>query len=69
MYGVREKACATRSARHGTTPEVVLCGLFWTLCPRRVSAKGNLCLFICPATGAVHLEMAFSINTTDFLNE
>ena len=34
-----------------------------------VSAKGYLRLFICHATRAVYLETAFSLNTTDFLNE
>ena len=34
---------------------------------RRVSAKRYLCLLTCPVTRAVHLEMAFSLGTADFL--
>ena len=42
-------------------------GPFVTKITRRVSAKRYLCLFTCPATRAVHLEMAFSLSTADFL--
>ena len=41
---------------------------FTTKITRRVSAKRYLRLFTCSATGAVHLEMACSLSTTDFLN-
>ena len=44
-------------------------GPFVTKITRRVSAKRYLCLFTCPATRAVHLEMAFSLSTADFLKE
>lgn len=44
-------------------------GPFITKITQRVSAKRYLCLFTCSATRAVHLEMAFSLSTTDFLNE
>ena len=43
-------------------------GPFTTKITRRVSAKRYLCLFTCSATRAVHLEMACSLSTTDFLN-
>ena len=43
-------------------------GPFTTKITRRVSAKRYLCLFTCSATRAVHLEMAYSQSTTDFLN-
>lgn len=43
-------------------------GPFITKITRRVSAKRYLCLFTCSATRAVHLEMAYSLSTTDFLN-
>ena len=42
-------------------------GPFVTKITRRVSAKRYLCLFTYPATRAVHLEMAFSLSTADFL--
>ena len=42
-------------------------GPFVTRITRRVSAKRYLCLFTCPATRAVHLEMTFSLSTPDFL--
>ena len=42
-------------------------GPFFTKITRRVSAKRYLCLFTCSATKAVHLEMAFSLSTADFL--
>ena len=42
-------------------------GPFVTKITRRVSAKRYLCLFTCSATRAVHLEMAFSLSTADFL--
>ena len=41
---------------------------FITKITRRVSAKRYLCLSTCSATRAVHLEMACSLSTTDFLN-
>ena len=43
-------------------------GPFTTKITRRVSAERYLCLFTCSATRAVHLEMACSLSTTDFLN-
>ena len=43
-------------------------GPFTTKITRRVSDKRYLCLFTCSATRAVHLEMACSLSTTDFLN-
>ena len=43
-------------------------GPFTTKITRRVSAKRYLYLFTCSATRAVHLEMACSLSTTDFLN-
>ena len=43
-------------------------GPFTTKITRRVSAERYLCLFTCSATRAVHLEMACSWSTTDFLN-
>ncbi|XP_068738521.1 uncharacterized protein [Montipora capricornis] len=43
-------------------------GPFTTKITRRVSAKRYLCLFTCSATREVHLEMACSLSTTDFLN-
>ena len=42
-------------------------GPFVTKITRKVSAKRYLCVFTCPATRAVHLEMAFSLSTADFL--
>ena len=41
---------------------------FTTKITRRVSSKRYLCLFTCSATRVVHLEMACSLSTTDFLN-
>ena len=41
---------------------------FTTKITRRVSAKKYLCLFACSATRVVHLEMAYSLSTADFLN-
>ena len=43
-------------------------GPFTTKITLRVSVKRYLCLFTCSATRAVHLEMACSWSTTDFLN-
>ena len=43
-------------------------GPFTTKITRRVSAKRYVCLFTCSATRAVHLEMSYSLSTTDFLN-
>ena len=43
-------------------------GPFTTKVTRRVSAKRYLCLFSCTATRAVHLEMAYSLDTSSFLN-
>ena len=43
-------------------------GPFTTKITRRVFAERYLCLFTCSATRAVHLEMACSLSTTDFLN-
>ena len=40
---------------------------FTTKITRRVSTERYLCLFTCSATRAVHLEMACSLSTTDFL--
>ena len=42
-------------------------GPFTTKITRRVSAERYLCLFTCSATRAVHLEIACSLSTTDFL--
>ena len=43
-------------------------GPFTAKITRRVSDKRYLCPFTCSATRAVHLEMACSLSTTDFLN-
>ena len=43
-------------------------GPFTTKITRRVSAKRYLGLFTCSATRAVHVEMACSLSTADFLN-
>lgn len=43
-------------------------GPFVTKLTRRVTAKRYLCLFTCAATRAVHLEIAYSLDTDSFLN-
>ena len=43
-------------------------GPFTIKITRGVSGKRYLCLFICSAIRAVHLEMTCSLSTTDFLN-
>ena len=43
-------------------------GPFTTKITRRISAKRYLCLFTCAATHALHLEMAYSLDTASFLN-
>lgn len=43
-------------------------GPFTTKITKRVSAKRYICLFTCSATRAVHLEMAYSLSTSGFLN-
>ena len=35
---------------------------------RKVTAKSYLCLFTCASTWAVHLEIAYSLDTASFLN-
>ncbi|XP_074643977.1 uncharacterized protein LOC141900828 [Tubulanus polymorphus] len=42
-------------------------GPFTTKITRRCTAKRYLCLFTCMATRAVHLEMAYSLDTAGFL--
>ena len=43
-------------------------GPFTTKITRRVSVKRYLCLFACSTTTWVHLEMAYSLSTANFLN-
>ena len=82
MQGVWQKTCTTGGSNYGYTSGIETwntmrafakccvdyAGPFTTTITRRVSAKRYLCLFACFATRAVHLEMAHSLSTADFLN-
>ena len=69
-----QKIAPLSKSRLGTTMRafskccVDYAGPFTTKITRGVSSKRYLCLFTCSATRAVHLEMACSLSTTDFLN-
>ena len=43
-------------------------GLFVIKLTRKMTAKHYLCLFTCASTRAVHLEVAYSLDTDNFLN-
>ena len=61
-------------ARLGTSLRCVAhCGVdfagpFVIKLTRKVTAKRYLCLFKCACTRAVHLEIAYSLDTASFLN-
>jgi len=43
-------------------------GPYFVKLTRKVTAKRYLCLFTCVSSRAVHLEIAFSLDTASFLN-
>ncbi|XP_064637073.1 uncharacterized protein LOC135493580 [Lineus longissimus] len=62
------KSRVTQPLRAFTVTSVDYAGPFLTKQSRRVQTKRWLCLFTCHASRALHLEMAYSMNTDSFLN-